>query len=294
MHTHDHSCPSCSGHVHPLIPEPHFRPLPGTGTPVIELQGVSFSYDEREVLSDVDLKIASGDFMAVIGPNGGGKTTLVKLILGLLAPKSGTVRVLGADPLSVRPAVGYVPQHALIQPSFPVTVLEVVLLGLRRQSGLLSLGRWPGYHAQDKAKAMETLRMVDMADLATRRFDALSGGQKQRVLVARALVSDPALLLFDEPTSNIDPQGKVCLFDLLSALSASITIVMVSHDLISASTRISNVAVVNRKLIQNRSRELTPAMLELIYGTHDASCPLDEYIKGVSSIFGQAGPRSSV
>ena len=294
MHTHDHSCPSCSGHGHPRIPEPHFRPLPGPGTLVIELQGVSFSYDEREVLSNVDLKIASGDFMAVIGPNGGGKTTLVKLILGLLAPKDGTVRVLGADPLSVRPAVGYVPQHALIQPSFPVTVHEVVLLGLRRQGGLLSLGRWPGYRPQDKAKAMETLRMVDMADLATRRFDALSGGQKQRVLVARALVSDPALLLFDEPTSNIDPQGKVCLFDLLSALSSSITIVMVSHDLISASTRISSVAVVNRKLIQNRSRELTPAMLELIYGTHDASCPLDEYIKGVSSIFGQAGPRSSV
>lgn len=294
MHAHDHSCTTCTGHGHPLIPEPHFKPLPGTGVPVIELQDVSFAYDEREVLSGVDLKIASGDFMAVIGPNGGGKTTLVKLILGLLAPKSGTVRVLGADPLSVRPAVGYVPQHALIQPSFPVTVQEVVLLGLRRQGGLLSLARWPGYHVRDKAKAMETLRMVDMADLATRRFDALSGGQKQRVLVARALVSDPALLLFDEPTSNIDPQGKVCLFDLLSALSSSITIVMVSHDLISASTRISSVAVVNRKLIQNRSRELTPAMLELIYGTHDASCPLDEYIKGVSSIFGQAGPRSSV
>jgi len=258
-------------------------------------QFVYLSEKHEEALSHLKYAIREGKgFSVITGEAGTGKTTLVKLILGLLAPKSGTVRVLGANPLSVRPAVGYVPQHALIQPSFPVTVHEVVLLGLRRQGGLLSLGRWPGYHAQDKAKAMETLRMVDMADLATRRFDALSGGQKQRVLVARALVSDPALLLFDEPTSNIDPQGKVCLFDLLSALSSSITIVMVSHDLISASTRISNVAVVNRKLIQNRSRELTPAMLELIYGTHDASCPLDEYIKGVSSIFGQAGPRSSV
>ncbi|MBE1423499.1 zinc transport system ATP-binding protein [Desulfomicrobium macestii] len=294
MNTHDHSCSTCSGHSHPNIPEPHFRPLPGTGTPVIELQGVSFAYDDREVLSSVDLKVSSGDFMAVIGPNGGGKTTLVKLILGLLAPKAGTVRVLGADPLSVRPAVGYVPQHALIQPSFPVTVHEVVLLGLRRKGDLFSTGRWPGYRARDKAKAMETLRMVDMAELATRRFDALSGGQKQRVLVARALVSDPALLLFDEPTSNIDPQGKVCLFDLLSALSSSITIVMVSHDLISASTRISSVAVVNRTLIQNQSRELTPSMLELIYGTHDASCPLDTYIREMSSIFGQAGPRGSI
>ncbi|MGE4441226.1 MAG: metal ABC transporter ATP-binding protein [Desulfomicrobium sp.] len=290
----DHSCPTCSGHGHPRIPEPHFRPFPGTGTPVIELRGVCFSYDKREVLSDVDLTVASGDFMAVIGPNGGGKTTLVKLILGLLAPKAGTVRVLGADPLSTRPAVGYVPQHALIQPSFPVTVHEVVLLGLRREGGLLSSRRWPGYRGRDKEKAMEALRMVDMAELSSRRFDALSGGQKQRVLVARALVSDPALLLFDEPTSNIDPQGKLCLFDLLSNLSATITIVMVSHDLISASTRISSVAVVNRALIQGAGRELTPSMLELIYGSHDASCPLDEYIKGVSSIFGQTGPRSSV
>jgi zinc transport system ATP-binding protein len=293
MKPHDHSCPSCSGHGLPFIPEPHFRPLPGTGTPVIELRGVGFSYAEREVLSEVDLTVTVGDFLAVIGPNGGGKTTLVKLILGLLAPKEGTVRVLGADPLSVRPAVGYVPQHAQVQPSFPVTVHEVVLLGLRRAGGMLSGGRWPGYRRREKDKAMEALRMVDMADLATRRFDALSGGQKQRVLVARALVSDPALLLFDEPTSNIDPKGKICLFDLLSALSSSITIVMVSHDLISASTRISSVAVVNRRLIQNRSRELTPAMLELIYGTHDASCPLDEYIRGVSSIFGQSGPGST-
>ncbi|MBP9944545.1 MAG: metal ABC transporter ATP-binding protein [Desulfomicrobium sp.] len=289
----DHSCSTCSGHGH-LIPEPHFRPLPGSGTPVIELRGVSFAYDDLEVLSDVDLKISSGDFMAVIGPNGGGKTTLVKLILGLLAPKAGTVRVLGSDPKTVRPAVGYVPQHALVQPSFPVTVHEVVLLGLRREGGLLSPRRWPGYRGRDKEKAMEALRMVDMAELSSRRFDALSGGQKQRVLVARALVSDPALLIFDEPTSNIDPQGKLCLFDLLSNLSASITIVMVSHDLISASTRISSVAVVNRKLIQSTGRELTPSMLELIYGTHDASCPLDEYIKGVSSIFGQTGPRSSI
>ena len=297
MHSPDHSCPTCSGHGPLLIPEPRFKPapgtgVPGTGSPVIELSGVCFDYDGREVLSDVDLTVKTGDFLAIIGPNGGGKTTLVKLILGLLSPKAGTVRVLGADPLSVRPAVGYVPQHALIQPSFPVTVRDVVLLGLRHGDGLLSARRWPGYGASEKQKALDTLHMVDMADLAERRFDALSGGQKQRVLVARALVSDPALLLFDEPTSNIDPQGKVCLFDLLSSLSSAITIVMVSHDLISASTRISSVAAVNRKLIQNRSRELTPTMLELIYGTHDASCPMDDYIKGMSSIFGADGPRS--
>lgn len=176
------------------------------------------------------------------------------------------------------------PQHAKVQPSFPVTVQDVVLLGLRRPAGLFAPRRWPGYGKAERQKALDTLRMVDMADLAQRRFDALSGGQKQRVLVARALVSEPALLLFDEPTSNIDPQGKVCLFDLLAVLSRSITIVMVSHDLISASSRIGSVAAVNRTLIHNSSRDLTPQMLELIYGTHDASCPLDEYIRGLSSI----------
>lgn len=292
MNTPEHSCATCSGHDLPVIPEPRFRPRLDKGKPVIDLEGVSFAYDSREVLSDVNLSVKAGDFMAVIGPNGGGKTTLVKIILGLLAPTRGTVRVLGADPRVERPAVGYVPQNAIIQPNFPVTVRDVVLLGLRRQGGLFSTRRWPGYTAAEKRKALETLDMVDMADLADRRFDALSGGQKQRVLVSRALISDPALLLFDEPTSNIDPQGKVCLFDLLSALSANITILMVSHDLISASTRITSVAVVNRRLIQNRSRELSPTMLELVYGTHDASCPLDEYIRGMSSIISLGGSRS--
>lgn len=291
MHSPDHICATCAGGGPASIPEPRFRRLQPDGSLVIDLQDVSFAYADRNVLADVSLQVRAGDFMAVIGPNGGGKTTLIKLILGLLSPRSGRVQVLGQDPRVVRPAVGYVPQHAQVQPSFPITVLDVALLGLRRAGGLLSWRGWPGYGRAEKQKAMDILHMVDMADLSARRFDALSGGQKQRVLVARALVSDPALLLFDEPTSNIDPQGKVCLFDLLSALSSSITIVMVSHDLISASTRITSVAAVNQTLIQNQSRELTPTMLQLIYGTHDASCPLDEYIRGVSTIFGEADHR---
>jgi zinc transport system ATP-binding protein len=264
-------------------------PVPADAPPVIELSDVSYSYGDVEVLSNVDLMVRAGDFLTIIGPNGGGKTTLVKIMLGLLSPRSGCVCVLGEDPVSVRPAVGYVPQHASVQPNFPVTVREVVLLGLPSRKRFPNFGRLPGYSTAQKNKALETLALVDMADFSERRFNALSGGQKQRVLVARALVSDPSLLLFDEPTANIDPQGKICLFDLLSVLSASITIVMVSHDLISASTRITGVAAVNRNLIQSNGRELTPRMLELIYGAHDASCPLDGYIRGVSSIFTQAG-----
>lgn len=271
--------PSCSGHTHNLTVEPACTHAHIPGEEVIAVRDLCFGYDDQDVLTQVNLTVTRGDFMAVIGPNGGGKTTLVKIILGLLAPRSGTVRVLGQNPLQHRPAIGYVPQHAAVQPRFPITVRDVVLLGLRRA------GRcWPGYAAADKRKALDMLAQVDMADLAERRFDALSGGQKQRVLVARALIAAPCLLLFDEPTANIDPQGKICLFDLLSSLRHSITILMVSHDLISASARITSVAAVNRRLIQNTGRELTHDMLALIYGTHDASCPLEEYIKGVPTL----------
>lgn len=280
---HSHSCPTCA--MPPALSAANTTNRPKTGTTIIELADVSYAYEEQDVLTNVTLTVKANDFLAIIGPNGGGKTTLVKLILGLLSPKSGTVRVLGADPKSARAAIGYVPQHTAAQPGFPLTVSEAALLGLRRTTGRFR--HWPGYSAAEKRKALDILEMVDMADMAKHRFDTLSGGQKQRVLVARALISGPSLLLFDEPTSNIDPQGKLCVFDLLAALSASITIVMVSHDLISASTHINSVAVVNQTLIQNPSSELTPDMLQLIYGSHDASCPLDGYIRNVSSILGK-------
>lgn len=277
------NAPCRHGHGHiPVRP----RLQKENAAPVIELQNVSFAYGSRNVLTQVNLTVRASDFMAIVGPNGGGKTTLVKLILGLLPPGDGRIRVLGQTPEQSRPEIGYVPQHAFIHPNFPITVRDAVLLGLRRKGR-----RWPGYLPSERKKAEDVLHLVGMAELGERRFDALSGGQKQRVLVARALVSNPALLLFDEPTANIDPQGKVCLFELLSALSASITIVMVSHDLISASARITSVAAVNKHLIQNSGNELTPDMLALIYGTHDASCPMDEYIRGLSSVFGQTRPE---
>ena len=246
-------------------------------TPVIRLEDVSFAYNGEDVLSNVNLTVRQDDFLAIVGPNGGGKTTLVKLILGLLAPRRGSVRVMGRDPAASRPNIGYVPQNATVQPQFPITVLDVVLMGLEHS----------GRHSarQSRELALNTLRLVAMADYQSRRFGTLSGGQKQRVLVARALISQPSLLLFDEPTANIDPQGKVCLFDMLATLSSEITVVLVSHDLISASGGITSVAVVNRQLIQRRDKTLTPDMLQLIYGAHDASCPLGDYLKFMPEIF---------
>ena len=250
--------------------------------PAIALDGVRFAYGGGgDVLTDVSLRLEAGAFLAIIGPNGGGKTTLAKLILGMLRPGRGSVRVFGRDPALDAPNVGYVPQHSLFEPGFPITVLDVALLGLVRRGR-----RGPGMPRDRRDRAMSTLAMVDMDRHAHRRFDSLSGGQRQRVLVARALVPSPDLLLFDEPTSNIDPQGKICLFDILSHLRKSLTVILVSHDLISATAGITDVAVVNRRLIQGR--EITPRMLELVYGVHDSHCPLGGYMKSLSAMFDAA------
>lgn len=251
--------------------------------PVISLQNVTYAYNGGgDVLQNVNLAVDRGAFLAIIGPNGGGKTTLVKLILGLFRPKTGAVRVLGADPAETTPNLGYVPQYAAIEPSFPITVLDVVLLGLGRASSQrFSLSN------TYKDKARKALAQVEMEAHAARRFDSLSGGQRQRVLIARALVSAPDLLLFDEPTSNIDPHGKLCLYDILSELSKTITVVLVSHDLVSARTGITDVAVVNERLIQGK--EITQEMLTLIYGMHGPSCPMDSTLKTLSSMFTDVG-----
>lgn len=250
---------------------------------VISLKDVTFAYNGGDnAVEGVNLEVEEGAFLAIIGPNGGGKTTLVKLMLGLLRPASGTVSVLGADPAEIVPQVGYVPQHAAIEASFPIRVMDVVLLGLCRTK----CQRF-GLPRGQRDQAMEALRMVEMERYAQHRFDELSGGQRQRVLVARAIVARPKLLLFDEPTSNIDPHGKICLFDMMAEFSKTLTVVMVSHDLISASAGITEVAVVNRQLIQGG--EITPEMLGLIYGTHDHSCPLDGYLRSLSAVLENRG-----
>lgn len=245
----------------------------------LELENVSFAYNGgEEALTGVSLSVDRGAFLTIIGPNGGGKTTLVKILLGLLKPSRGTVRVLGDDPARVSPSVGYVPQHSNFEAKFPITVKDVVLLGLDH-----SKRHRLGVVRRHGDEAMAALKRVDMEGYASRRFDTLSGGQRQRVLVARAMVSSPDLLLFDEPMSNIDPHGKVCLFDILAHLNESVTVAMVSHDILSASAGITDVAVVNKRLIQGR--EVTPEMLELLYGVHGDSCPLDGYLKTLSVLF---------
>ena len=250
-------------------------------TEVVLLDRVDFSYTPgTPVLQQVSLGVQAGDFWAVLGPNGGGKTTLLKLILGLLEPDAGSVRVFGQGPGNSGNRVGYVPQHSTFSPGFPVTVQEVVMMG---GAGARRRSFW--YTPGEREAAGRALNRAGVEqELFMRRMDQLSGGQRQRVLIARALCGDPSLLVFDEPTSNIDPEGRYCFFELMARLREDLTIVVVSHDLSIASSGLSGIACVNRRLIANRSGELTQDMLGLLYGTHRHTCPIGGYLEDVSTI----------
>ncbi len=244
--------------------------------PVVKVENVSFSYGDTPVLKDVSLQVEKGDFLAILGPNGGGKTTLVRILLGLLSPESGNVRILDHSPRKTRRKVGYVPQHTEIPEMFPMTCAETVGTGL--------LGtRIPRRQRKEHVEA--ALEKTGVADLSRRRIDRLSGGQVQRVLIARALVAGPEILLFDEPTAGIDPHGTFCLYDMLSGMKESITLLVVSHHLTTLASHINAVACINKTLISARRPVLTEEMLALMFGEHGKSCPMDETLKSLKSLF---------
>ena len=193
---------------------------------VVSFQSVDFSYNGASVLENVDFSIPDNAFISIVGPNGGGKTTLLRLVLGLINPTRGTIKVFGLPPEKARTLVGYMPQHLQFDSHFPVTVLDVVLMG-RLGNGI----RFGFYRRKDKAICLEALKKLEMYDARNQSFGSLSGGQRQRVLVARALAVEPQMLLLDEPTSNVDIAGETELFELLHDISQAITVVVVSHDI---------------------------------------------------------------
>ncbi|WP_460168159.1 metal ABC transporter ATP-binding protein [Thermostilla marina] len=246
---------------------------------VLAVEGVWFSYmqrgERRPVLEDVSFTLSADDFLGVIGPNGGGKTTLLKLILGLLVPDRGRITVLGGSPAENRHRVGYVPQHAKIDDHVPATVLDVVL------TGRVGRSRWGfRYAKRDREIAMAVLEQTGTADLAGRRLDTLSGGQRQRVLIARALAAEAEILLLDEPTAGIDPYVEENLNDLLHQLNRRLPIVIVSHDVSFISTHLKRVACLNRRLTVHRADEISLETYSHLYHdhvrvvAHDSSCPL--------------------
>ncbi|MEA2059399.1 MAG: ABC transporter ATP-binding protein [Thermodesulfobacteriota bacterium] len=224
------------------------------------LENVSFSYKNRKILENITLKIPMGDFATIVGPNGGGKTTLLQLLLGLLKPDSGRIELLGQPPEKSRLNIGYMPQYVKLDMQFPVSVMDVVLMGR------LSSQLWGRYSRQDRNAAEDALNEVRISDYKSRNFNELSGGQKQRVLIARALCSRPKVLILDEPTSNIDEETKHIFFEILEKLNARMTILLVSHDLGFVSQKVKSVICVNREVVMHPTTKMNGTIIKEIYG----------------------------
>lgn len=209
---------------------------------VIEVTDLCFSYGEREVLHNVGFSLPAHSFVVVVGPNGGGKSTLLRLLLGALKPRYGMVKVFGENPAKVRRRIGFVPQTITYDPDFPLTVTDAVALG--RSGGRL----FGGITQSDRKAAEEALDLVGLRGLGDRLFSELSGGQRQRSIIAQALCTEPELLLLDEPTANVDSQTERSLYQLFERLSKRTTVVLVSHNLSIVAAHATHLLCVNRTI----------------------------------------------
>ncbi|MFH1427871.1 MAG: ABC transporter ATP-binding protein [Patescibacteria group bacterium] len=228
---------------------------------IITIENLDFSYSKDiKVLDSINLDIYQNDFLGIIGPNGGGKTTLLKIILGLLESDSGEVAVFNKTPEQARDEIGYVPQYSKIDLNYPINVFQVVLMGLLGKKKLFNY-----YNEQDKNRAMKTLGVVGILDLKDKQIGELSGGQRQKVLIARALIREPKLLILDEPTSSVDAKSGFNFFELLKKLNKNIAIIIVSHDVGMISPYINKVACLNNKLYCHDSGEINNDILKTGY-----------------------------
>lgn len=224
----------------------------------IILENVSFAYKQSNILEDVTLFIHKGEFASIVGPNGGGKTTLLKLILGLLKPDKGKISIFGKPPEQARQKIGYMPQYVPLDMNFPATVMDVVLMGRLAKKTL-----W--FSTKDRSEALAAIDEVGMDGFAGKGFNELSGGQRQRILIARALCSRPAILLLDEPTANVDHETEINLFSILQTLNSKMTILVVSHDLGFVSKYVKSVICVNRKVVIHPTTLMNGLLIKDIY-----------------------------
>lgn len=217
---------------------------------IVELENVYFAYTNVPVLEDINITIKQNDFLSIIGPNGGGKTTILRIILGLLEPDKGKVYVFGTPPKKARKQIGYLPQHITFDFDFPISVSEVVLMG---RLGKRGIGR--KYTETDISVCMAALEKVGMQQYRNNEIGKLSQGQRQRVFIARALSTEPKLLLLDEPVSSVDTQWQQAFYELLHDLNKEMTIVLVTHDISVVSTYIDKIACLNKRLYYHGSKK---------------------------------------
>jgi len=241
---------------------------------IVSFSEVNFAFEDGiTVLENINFSLEAGEFACLVGPNGGGKTTILRLILGLLKPVSGSIKVLGEAPGRRQAQIGYVPQFSKFDAGFPVNVLDVVLMGTLQRSFF-----WGRYSEEQIANARKALAEVGLQGKEERCFAGLSGGQKQRALIARALVSEPRLLLLDEPTASVDVHGTEQFYRMFEELNQKFTILMVSHDVGFVSSRVKSVLCVRKTLQVHPVSELTGETLQSIYGLdvniirHDHRC----------------------
>jgi len=238
---------------------------------VIEVEHVYFSYDNVPVLEDICFSVERKDFCVIIGPNGGGKTTLLKLLLGILKPDKGTIKILGKNPNDVRHKLGYLPQYTDFKLSFPISVMDVALMGRLNKRGLFKR-----FTDEDRKKVEEILKMLGMWEYRNVHIGRLSGGQRQRVFIARALATEPEILFLDEPTARVDPEHETGLYEILRELNKRMTIVVITHDIGVISRYARSIACVNRKLVFHEEGKITEKMLEMAY-----ECPVDLIAHGI-------------
>lgn len=238
----------------------------------VECKQISVWYDDVCALDNVSLAVPEGDFLGIIGPNGGGKSTLLKVMLGLVAPGKGDVSIFGRSPAEASRLIGYVPQFSRFDRHFPANVMEVALMGRlpARISACFA------YNRHDRQVAEDVLAQLEIGDLKDRQIGQLSGGQLQRVLIARALTAQPRLLLLDEPTASVDSRSKDQIYGLLKELNKELTVIIVTHDMSVISSHIKTIACLNQNLHYHGEAELNQPVVEKVYG-----CPVDLIAHGV-------------
>jgi zinc transport system ATP-binding protein len=239
---------------------------------IINLENITVNYGEKLAISSVSLKVYDGDYLAIIGPNGGGKTTLLKSMLGLVTPSTGEIDILGKKPGKTGRLLGYVPQSSNLDKKFPMTVKEVVMTG-RLKKSLSFLNK---YSKNDIEIVNDLLERVGVYKLRDRMISGLSGGEFQKMLIARALAIEPKIIFLDEPTASVDASSREQIFSLLNELNDYMTIILVTHDLLAVSSHVKKLACLNKDLVYHGSAELNENVVKTLYG-----CPIDLIAHGV-------------